>query len=216
MFGTHVRSVLLVGLGLGLASVPAAAEMNNGVYIELQGGGSFWDDANVSVTGLGSGEAKFDTGWTAGAALGFRAFDMFRLEGHASFRRADIDTVSVGGIETADGWAGTAAFLGNAYFDIPIPFPVKPYVGGGAGVAIFSADVDGNAVDVDDDDTEFAWNVMGGLLWPVWRHLELDARYRYITSDDPSIDADLLGLGTGQVKAEFSAHEVVGALRIVF
>jgi len=216
MFGTHVRSVLLVGLGLGLASVPAAAEMNNGVYIELQGGGSFWDDANVSVTGLGSGEAKFDTGWTAGAALGFRAFDMFRLEGHASFRRADIDTVSVGGIETADGWAGTAAFLGNAYFDIPIPFPVKPYVGGGAGMAIFSADVDGNAVDVDDDDTEFAWNVMGGLLWPVWRHLELDARYRYITSDDPSIDADLLGLGTGQVKAEFSAHEVVGALRIVF
>ncbi|HVH18444.1 MAG TPA: outer membrane beta-barrel protein [Myxococcota bacterium] len=216
MFGTHVRSVLLVGLGLGLASVPAAAEMNNGVYIELQGGGSFWDDANVSVTGLGSGEAKFDTGWTAGAALGFRAFDMFRLEGHASFRRADIDTVSVGGIETADGWAGTAAFLGNAYFDIPIPFPVKPYVGGGAGVAIFSADVDGNAVDVDDDDTEFAWNVMGGLLWPVWRHLELDARYRYITSDDPSIDADLLGLGTGQVKAEFSAHEVVGALRVVF
>lgn len=216
MFGNHVRSVLLVGLGLGLASVPAAAEMNNGVYIELQGGGSFWDDANVSVTGLGSGEAKFDTGWTAGGALGFRVFDMFRLEAHASFRRADIDTVSVGGIETADGWAGTAAFLGNAYFDIPIPFPVKPYVGGGAGVAIFSADVDGSAVDVDDDDTELAWNVMGGLLWPVWRHLELDARYRYITSDDPSIDADFLGLGTGQVKAEFSAHEVVGALRVVF
>ena len=216
MLGNHVRSVLLACLGLGLTSGPAAAEMNNGVYIELQGGGSFWDDANVSVTGLASGEAKFDTGWTAGGALGFRAFDMFRLEAHASFRRADIDTVSAGGIETADGWAGTAAFLGNAYFDIPIPFPVKPYVGGGAGMAIFSADVDGSAVDVDDDDTEFAWNVMGGLLWPVWRHLELDARYRYITSDDPSIDADLLGLGTGQVKAEFSAHEVVGALRVVF
>jgi opacity protein-like surface antigen len=210
-----MRSALLVCLGVVLA-LPAAAEMNNGLYLELQGGASFWQDANVSVSGVGSGDAKFDTGWTAGGALGFRMFDMFRLEGHASFRMADIDTVSAGDLETSDGWAGSAAFLGNAYFDIPIPFPVKPYVGGGAGVAIFSADVEGDSVDVDDDDLEFAWNVMGGLLWPVWRHLELDARYRYITSDDPSIDADLLGLGTGQVKAEFEAHEVVGALRVVF
>lgn len=216
MTGNTVRNLLLVGLAFGLVAGPAAAEMNNGVYIELQGGGSFWDDANVSVSGIGSGDAEFDDGWTAGGALGFRIFDMFRLEAHASFRRADIDTVSAGDLETSEGWAGAAAFLGNAYFDIPIPFPVKPYIGGGAGVAIFSADVDGNSVDVDDDDTEFAWNAMGGILWPVWRHLELDARYRYITSDDPSIDADLLGLGTGQVKAEFSAHEVVGALRVVF
>jgi opacity protein-like surface antigen len=215
MTGNSMRSVLLACL-LGLAAGPVAAEMNNGVYIELQGGGSFWDDANVSISGVGSGDAEFDDGWTAGGALGFRIFDMFRLEAHASFRRADIDTVSSGDLETSEGWAGAAAFLGNAYFDIPIPFPVKPYIGGGAGVAIFSADVDGNSVDVDDDDTEFAWNAMGGILWPIWRHLELDARYRYITSDDPSIDADLLGLGTGQVKAEFSAHEVVGALRVVF
>ena len=215
-----MRSALLVCLGLGwvCVSVPAAAEMNNGFYIELQGGGSFWDDADVSVSGGGgSGTVKFDDGWTAGGALGFRVFDMLRLEAHGSFREADLDSVNVGAVNLdGEGWAGTAAFLGNAYFDVPIPFPVKPYVGAGAGVAIFSADVDGNSVSIDDDDTEFAWNVMGGLLWPVFRHLELDARYRYITSDDPSVDANVFGLGGGKVKAEFSAHEVVGALRVVF
>lgn len=211
---------LCLGLALGLGAVAdraAADELNDGVYLELQGGGSFWDDADVSASGIGSGSVKFDDGWTAGGALGFRAFHMLRLEAHGSFRRADLDSVEVGGVDlSGDGWAGTASFLGNAYFDLPIPFPIRPYVGAGAGVAIFSADVNGSAVSVDDDDTEFAWNVMGGLLWPVFRHLELDARYRYITSDDPTVDADVLGLGDGKVKAEFAAHEVVGALRVVF
>src|SRR5262245_37459485 len=110
-----MRSALLVSLGLGLLAAPAVAEeMNNGLYIELQGGVSFVDDANVSVGSLGNGEAKFDTGWNAGGAIGFRAFDMFRLEAHGSFRRADIDKVEAGGLETSEGWAGTAAFLGNA------------------------------------------------------------------------------------------------------
>ena len=213
-----MRSALLVCLGLGLAAGPAAADgLNNGVYLELQGGGSFWDDADVTVSGVGSGSVNLEDGWTAGGAIGFRAFEMLRLEAHGSFRRADLDSVHAGGVDlSGDGWAGTAAFLGNAYFDIPIPFPIRPYVGGGAGVAIFSADTNGNTVSVDGDSTKFAWNVMGGVFWPVFRHLELDARYRYITSDDPTLDAKLLGFADGKVKAEFSAHELVAALRVVF
>jgi opacity protein-like surface antigen len=213
----RVRKSLLVCLAL-LAAAPAAAdEVNNGLYLELQGGASFWDDANVSVSGVGSGKVDFDTGWTAGGAIGFRAFDWLRAEAHGSFRRADLDSVKVGSLHVSgEGWAGTAAFLGNVYLDLPVPFPIKPYVGGGAGVAIFNADTNSNSVSIDDDDTEFAWNVMGGVFWPVWRHLELDLRYRYITSDDPTVDADLFGFGNGKVKAEFAAHEVVGALRVVF
>ena len=70
---------------------------------------------------------------------------------------------------------------------------------------------------MDGDDTQFAWNVMGGFFVPVFRHLELDVRYRYITAEDPEIDADLFGIGVdGKVEAEFEAHEVVGALRVVF
>jgi opacity protein-like surface antigen len=208
---------LFVCLGLALLAAPSAAEPNNGLYLELQGGASFWQDADVTVSGFGSGEVSFDTGFNAGGALGFRMLDVLRLEGHASYRQADFDRVDAGGLSIdGDGFAGSAAFLGNVYVDIPFPFFVKPYVGAGAGIAIFSADVDGNTVDIDDDDTEFAWNAMGGVFVPVFRHLELDLRYRYITSDDPTVDADLLGLGDGEIRAEFEAHEVVGALRLVF
>lgn len=212
-----MRPALYVCLALALAAGPAAAELNDGLYLELQGGGSFWEDADISVSGIGSGRVEFDDGWNAGGALGFRIFEMLRLEAHASFRKADLDTVNVGPVSlSGDGFAGAAAFLGNAYFDIPFPLPIKPYVGGGAGVALFSADVDGNEVDVDDEDTKFAWNLMGGVFVPLFRHFELDLRYRYITSDDPKVDAEFLGLGEGTAKAEFEAHEVVGALRIVF
>jgi opacity protein-like surface antigen len=211
------RTLACLGLVACAALAPAAARANDGLYLELQGGGSFWQDADVSVDGVGSGTAEFEDGWNAGAALGFRIFEMLRLEAHASYRQADLDRVDVGPLSVSgEGFAGAAAVLGNAYFDIPVPLPIKPYVGGGAGVAIFWADVDGNSIDVDDDDTEFAWNVMGGVFIPVLRHLELDVRYRYLRSDDPEVDADFLGLGEGTARAEFEVHEVVGALRVVF
>jgi opacity protein-like surface antigen len=216
---------LSLGLALESAAQPAqqpADKLNNGLYLELQGGGSWFQDADLRADAeaiTGNGEAQFDTGWNAGGAIGFRAFSMLRLEAHGSWRMADIDELSVEGtpVDVDDAFAGAAAFLGNAYFDIPLPIPlIHPYVGGGAGVAIFSADTDGNSVDLDSDDLQFAWNAMGGVFVPVFRHLELDVRYRYITSDDPEVDADFFGLGDGSVKAEFEAHEVVGALRVVF
>jgi opacity protein-like surface antigen len=207
-----------LGLTLGclaLGSLPAAA--NDGLYLELQGGASFLEDADVSFGGVG-GSVDFETGFNAGGAIGFRILEMLRLEAHGSYRHADLDHAEIGGtsLDVSDGFAGAAAFLGNAYFDIPFPLPIKPYVGAGMGVAIFSADVDGSSIDVDGDDAQFAWNVMGGFFIPIFRHLELDARYRYITSDDPEVDADFLGLGSGTIRAEFEAHEVVGALRVVF
>jgi opacity protein-like surface antigen len=225
----RIRVAWIVGLSLGLAlesvAQPAqqpADKLNNGLYLELQGGGSFFQDADLHAdTGVetGSGEAQFDTGWTAGGAIGFRAFSMLRLEAHGSWRMADFDELRVEGLtlDADDAFAGAATFLGNAYFDIPLPIPlIHPYVGGGAGVAIFTADVDDNSVDVDDDDLQFAWNAMGGVFIPIFRHLELDVRYRYITSEDPEIDAEFFGLDDGTVKAEFESHEVVGALRVVF
>jgi opacity protein-like surface antigen len=214
---SRLRKLLPACIAFLVAGPAVADELNNGLYLELQGGASFFDDANVSVSNDGSGKVDFDTGWNAGGAIGFRAFSWLRVEAHGSFRRADLDSVKLGSLHVSgEGWAGAGALLGNVYIDLPVPFPVKPYVGGGAGVAIFNADTNGNSVSIDDNDTKFAWNVMGGVFWPVWRHLELDLRYRYITSDDPTVDADLFGLGHGKVKAEFAAHEMVGALRVVF
>jgi len=55
-----------------------------------------------------------------------------------------------------------------------------------------------NNVDVDGDDLQFAWNAMAGVFVPVFRHLELDVRYRTITADDPEVDADFFASATAR------------------
>jgi opacity protein-like surface antigen len=216
-----------VCLALGLASTPALA--NDGFYIEFQGGGSFLQDSDIQVRNAGlsrTGRVDYDTGWNVGTAVGYRMRDMLRVEAHASWRMADLNAVRLEGADLdLDGaFLGAAMFLGNAYFDIPVgKIPVKPYVGAGAGVGIFSADTSGTKFfgrrffDSGGDDAQFAWNVMGGFFVPLFTHLELDARYRYITANDPKMDVDMFGLNLdGSIQSEFEAHEVVGALRVVF
>jgi len=223
-----MRNALWVGLGVSLAlglglaaSAAAEEELNDGLYLELQGGGSFFQDSDLRVSSGGvtvfDGKARFDPGWTAGGAIGVRLFHLLRLEAHGSWHMADFDQVKGSGatIDVNDAFAGAGIFLGNVYLDIPFPFPIHPYVGGGAGVGIFSADVNGSSVNVDSNDATFAWNLMGGVFVPVWRHLELDLRYRYLTADDPKVDGSLFGLD-GKIEAQFETHELVGALRVVF
>ena len=208
------------------AQEPSDVRLNNGPYLELQGGWSHFPDPHLEIESTpvtGDGRAEYLLGGTVGGAVGFRIFDMLRLEGHGSYRSANLDEVRAAGIEVGhgDGYASAFTFLGNAYLELPIRIGapislIAPYVGGGAGVAIYSAEIDDNNLDVEDDDTGFAWNVMGGILVPVSRNLEFDIRYRYITADDPKLDADLLGSADGTLETEFEAHEPVIALRVVF
>jgi opacity protein-like surface antigen len=220
---------LALGLAFGLAERSNAQEppperLSNGPYLELQGGWSVFPSSHLEIESAavtGDGRADYDSSGTYGGALGFRVFHLLRLEAHASYRSMGLSQVRAAGFDIGhhDGHADAATFLGNAYLDFPVvlgPFPlIAPFVGGGAGVAIYSVRIDDNQLDVDGDDTVLAWNVMGGVLVPVGRHLELDVRYRYLAGDDAEVDADVLGTD-GNVEAGFEAHETVVALRVVF
>jgi opacity protein-like surface antigen len=226
-------SIACVALGFaaGLAQPSSAQDppegrLNDGPYLELQGGWSIFADPHLEIESpavTGDGRAEYLMGGTVGAAAGVRIFDMLRLEGCASYRSANLDEVRAAGIEVGhgDGYASAYTFLGNAYLDIPIPVPwITPYVGGGAGVAIFTAQIDDNNLDIDDDqyDTGFAWNAMAGVLIPIlrMRNLEFDVRYRYVTAPNLRLDAELLGSADGTVDTELEAHETVIALRVLF
>lgn len=190
----------IVCLGIGLAAGPAAGD---GLYAELQIGSSSFQDADLSGGG-GSAEVEYDPGFTVGGAVGGRMLEgLLRAEGAVSYRRAEIDEVGGANVSSADADLGVTALLGNVYLDIPVSFPIKPYVGGGFGVAIFTPD---NAFD-DDEDARVAGSLMVGGFYPVMENLELDLRYRWLASDDPEFD---------NVDLEFRTHEVVAAVRVLF
>ncbi len=189
-----------------------------GPYIQLDAGLAIVGDSDVSFGGV-SGEVKFDPGFAVGGAVGYRFEEWLRVEVNLSYRQADIDKLTALGY-TLRGAGDASAFatLANLYIDFKPRSPVTPYVGAGIGVA--NIDVDSNSsanvLIVNDDSTEFAWNVMAGAAWSVTDDVVLSLGYRYLGTTDAKLDFTVVGVGTGTMDAEFGVHEVMFGARYNF
>ena len=186
-------------------------------YVEIQPGVSILADSDISGLGL-SGEAEFDTGFVIGGALGYRIFDNLRAEANLSYRQADVDKVTSGAVVLEGaGDASVLALMANVYVDFDFGYAVKPYIGGGIGVGFIDVDKgSSNILIVDDEATEFAWNIMAGASYRVLENIDLSLGYRYLGTTDPDLDATLVGFGTGKLNAEITVHEVLFGLRYNF
>lgn len=205
-----MRSALLACLGVFVCAGAAAAD---GLYAEFQFGSSSYQDGDLSLFG-GTGEAEYHPGINVGGAVGTRMLDgKLRLEGALSYRTAELDEVESTSVSGSPD-LGVVALLGNAYFDIPVPWRVKPYVGGGLGVAIFMLD-DLGATQIENPDAQIAGNLMAGAFYPLGKRFELDLRYRWLASADADFEAQL-GSSHDHAELEFRAHEVVGTVRVLF
>jgi opacity protein-like surface antigen len=69
---------------------------------------------------------------------------------------------------------------------------------------------------VDDTSVEFAWNVMGGISYFLTEDWVLTGGYRYFSTTDAELDATLVGLGSGSLKAEVGIHELLFGVRYEF
>jgi len=83
---------------------------------------------------------------------------------------------------------------------------ISPYVGGGLGVGFVNVDVDsieGVGLDASGDETGFAYQLGGGLMWSLTDNVALDLGYRWrgVMLDDYDEDLNsnnvLLGLNVG-------------------
>jgi OOP family OmpA-OmpF porin len=207
----RIVAILLASLCF---TFPAAAA---NLYVELNTGPSFVADSDLDG---GSGvEAEFDPGFNVGAAFGVRFLEHFRTEINTSYRQAEVDNVSGPGFSLdGAGDAGVFAAMANAYFDLDLGGPVKPYIGAGVGVGVVIVDSDSSAniLIIDDTTTEFAWNVMGGLSFEITENVILSGGYRYFATTDATLDATVVGFGSGTLDAEIAAHEVVVGVRFEF
>jgi opacity protein-like surface antigen len=207
---------IIVGAAMLLLSA-TAAQAANGLYIEGNLGGSFPEEIDISGEGA-SGNAELKNALVYGGAVGYRLND-FRVEANVSYRNSDIDRVTVEGF-ALDGAGDVGALTGmvNAYYDVNLGMPIRPFVGGGVGVARVAIDSGRDALlQVDDEDTAFAWNLMAGVSYDVSRNLTVSAGYRYLRVGDLEFDASVPGLGTGTLQADgFGSHEVLIGVRFGF
>jgi opacity protein-like surface antigen len=214
-----LASAAVAGL---LAAAPAQAE---GLYIGAFGGVNFVDEATGSADVPGGGGVSYtvdvenDIGWAAGGAIGY-GFDFgLRAEAEVAYRWNDLDRASLGPVAVdLEGDTTALSIMGNLWFDIPLTGRVRPFLGGGIGMAQVSLNdvevaVAPGTTFVDDSDWVFAYQLGGGVAFQVAPGVDLTAEYRYFGTDDPEYELEAVA---ADAEYEYSSHSVLFGLRYSF
>ena len=162
-------------------ATPALAR-DDAWYVGLEGGAMIVEDMDLDIVDTdASHTVDMDYGFDVGGLVGYD-FGAFRLEAEASYRRATMDTFTVGTGGISAGAAGSTlaagqhvdvggnvdalSFMANGLLDFGPDDGLQGYVGGGAGigrVGIKAPLSPTGAAAIDDSDSGFAWQVLAGL-----------------------------------------------------
>lgn len=189
-------------------------------YIALRGGAVFADDTSFDTLGT-TVDNTYDTGGFVAGAVGYQFRNSgLRAEAELGYLSSSVESHDIAGVGTfdeddADG--DTSAFFGLAsiYYDIPLNAPIKPFVGGGIGVADVSFEEHGTSLTgtvLDDSATAFAWHLTGGVGFDINDRLGLEIGYRYLEFDG----VDLTALDGTETSTDLSNHIVFAGLKYKF
>jgi len=195
-------SVMLAGLLLVASTTSALAA---GPYVGAAGGVSIVHDGDITVTGLGTATAEYDTGYGFNVSAGY-AMEPLRFEFEFGYKNADMDKLSgPGGTATVQNTDITVlSYMINALYDINIKSPITPYVG--AGIGLLNGEL--NDQGTKDDDTEFGYQIILGAAYNVNRNLALDLSYRF--QGAPS------DFSKNGVSIEYNSSNIMAGLRYNF
>lgn len=178
----------------------------NGWYVSAFGGVRFQNDQHVTAANPDPdpGEPtsarirnRFDTGFTAGAALGYswqvgRTPWALRLEGEYSYARNSADSFSaLGDTIGVDGALQRHSFMANVYVDYDWGRWV-PYIGAGGGFYLAHLRTGPNGVDEDGDPNDridgshvgAAVQAMAGIFYKITPRWRVGVGYRYQATFD--------------------------------
>ena len=214
-----VLALGIVGIAAG-GPLHAEDEIGNGLYAQVGIGPTFFGSDRSGLQG-DSVTTTLDTGFSAGAAIGYR-FSSFRVEVAGDYHRGEVDQIKISGtaVPVKGGNLALVTVMANGYIDLDLGFFVAPYAGFGIGAGVLLADETGinAAFKVDDDAAVFTWNAMGGLNWTVTEHVQVMTGYRYVstTEGDLKVKSAVVGAATGKMDSSVEAHELVIAVRYNF
>lgn len=196
-----------------LLIAPAALADEPSWYVSGAGGATWFESADSTQDG-NSLETSFDTGYAFLAAAGRQFGNGFRAEGEFAYRRAATDSTQVnsGPSYNSDGSMSALSFMANGLYDFDVGMKLKPYIGGGLGVARVSANDlrINNAPLADDSDVVFAYQAIGGLGYDLTRRLTAFVEYRYFATVDPTFKASN---GGGDIDSQFMSHNAMVGVR---
>lgn len=153
----------------------------SGAYISGFGGVSAYNGESKK----GGFSSKWRSqGYLAGAAVGYRFEQPYRLEAELAHRYNEIKKGTVEGPMGKElrikGHKATTTAMANGYLDLCCSPSFTPYVGVGAGYAYDRGTVKGGETKVKGRKSGFASQYMAGVNVPVSRDLDVGVEYRYL------------------------------------
>ena len=165
--------VLLAALFLIASTTTAYAA---GPYLGVAGGVSIVHDGDIDVSGLGSAELEYDTGYSFNVSAGYN-FEPARVEFEFGYKNADVDQISGpgGSFYVSDSDLSVMSYMVNGFYDLKIDNQITTYFGAGLGMINGEFDFGG----ADEDDTQFGYQLIIGAAYNVNRNIALDLSYRF-------------------------------------
>src|SRR4051794_9825766 len=191
-----------------LSVIPARAET---LYFGGEGGWTLLQNQKISATGLPSGTERFNSGFAAGARIGYEE-GSWRFEAEYAYRHNDADRITLGGasFNNLSGSRQAHAFLANLIYEIDFGWPVKPHIGGGIG-GVYLKDKASAAglLNFNDNTWEIGYQGIGGLRYDITQNIAVDLDYRYFATTDASFHVPGTGL---TYKTGYSTHNVMASI----
>jgi opacity protein-like surface antigen len=171
-----IYAVLAAALVTGFSAAPASAAS---YYISGNGGMSWFNNVKD-----GRDKYGLDDGFNAAGAFGMKS-NCYRLEAELGYQTNNVDKIHTpSGTFSQHGDVEVWSVLANGYYDIYTGMGVKPYLTAGVGAArVQFEDVrDPGYNGWSEHDSVFAYQVGAGVSVPLGNHVALDARYRYFST----------------------------------
>jgi outer membrane protein OmpA-like peptidoglycan-associated protein len=221
---------ILLASAAMIIAVPAQAREGQ-FYIGIDGGVLLEDQVDVDLTitdpqvNAGFGDTK--TGFDGDIVVGYD-FGAFRLEAEGGYKRAGYSgltvlnsgflpgdtTVPAGTVvqnqEDLAIWSGML----NGLVEFGSDDGFQIYGGGGVGIANLDLPVvvDGLGTVIDDNATDFAWQLLAGARVAVTDNLDLGVKYRYFVANNFGLEA----VDGSPIEADFDSHSVLASLTYNF
>lgn len=200
----------LVCMGALVFGSTLAAANDKGLYIGGAGGLNFLTEDSD----LNAAEAEYeDFNWALSGAVGYALGNGLRFETEVGYRPNDIDNIT--GVAGGSGDVDVLNWMFNALYDLDYwNLPVKPYVGGGIGIA--HVDFDGvtpvAGSTINDSDIGFAFQGIAGVSLDLTENLAATLDYRHLRVPSVSFRTN----GGTNVDSDYATNQIMIGLRYTF
>jgi OmpA-OmpF porin, OOP family len=215
-----VRIRIAVGACLLLtAIIPVGAAQAQTFYLGAEGGWTVLNNQNSNAAGFPTVNSRFDSGFAAGARVGYE-MGPWRFEEEYVYRRNGLDRVTAAGFSPAGvkGNRQSHAIMTNLLYDINLPalglgpsLPVTPHIGAGVGAVNLKdrAFAPGLGRFFDDSDWQLGYQAIGGLRYNISPNIAFDLDYRYLATTKATFRVP--GNGT-KYKTGYDTHNLMASL----